>query len=172
MDLLHITPRALARVSYLSLLLENSPGRPLSITAVCPTSVSILNLLLTPLPFPRLVPYLLYSRLLPYPLYFRLLPSLFYHSPFERMGRKRTTEDYNRIVKENSWVPGVYKEEDRIQQTEDEPSRRYKQNQQGGASPEPLAKPATAQGLDREMGQIEEKEGLCIRPSPQSNNDK
>jgi hypothetical protein len=36
MDLLHITPRALARVSCLSLLLENSPGRPLSITAVCP----------------------------------------------------------------------------------------------------------------------------------------
>jgi hypothetical protein len=52
MDLLHVTPRALARVSCLSLLLENSPGRPLSITAVCPTSVSILNLLLTPLPFP------------------------------------------------------------------------------------------------------------------------
>jgi hypothetical protein len=108
MDLLHITPRALARVSCLSLLLENSPGRPLSITAVCLTSVSILNLLLTPLPFPspRLVPYLLYSRLLPYPLYFRLLPSPFHHSPLERMGRKRTTEDYNRIVKGNSRVPG------------------------------------------------------------------
>ena len=51
MDLLHITPRALARVSCLSLLPENSPGRPFSITAVCPTSVSILNLLLILLPF-------------------------------------------------------------------------------------------------------------------------
>jgi len=44
--------------------------------------------------------------------------------------RKRTAEDYSRTAKENGWIPGAYEEEDRIQQTKDEPSRRYKLNQQ------------------------------------------
>ena len=46
------------------------------------------------------------------------------------MGRKRTTEDYQRTAEENGWVPGGHEEEDSIQQTKDEPSKRYKQNQQ------------------------------------------
>jgi hypothetical protein len=44
------------------------------------------------------------------------------------MGRKRTAEDYHRTA-ENGWVPGAYEEEDSVQQTKDEPSDRYKQNQ-------------------------------------------
>ena len=46
------------------------------------------------------------------------------------MGRKRTAEDYHRTAEENGWVPGAYEEEDSVQQTKDEPSERYKQNQQ------------------------------------------
>jgi hypothetical protein len=46
------------------------------------------------------------------------------------MGRKRTAEDYHRTVKENGWVPGAYKEENSVQQTKDELSDKYKQNQQ------------------------------------------
>jgi hypothetical protein len=46
------------------------------------------------------------------------------------MGRKRTAEDYHRTAEENGWVPGAHEEEDSIQQTKDEPSERYKQNQQ------------------------------------------
>jgi hypothetical protein len=46
------------------------------------------------------------------------------------MGRKRTAEDYHRIAEENGWVPGAHEEEDSVQQTKDEPSERYKQNQQ------------------------------------------
>jgi hypothetical protein len=47
------------------------------------------------------------------------------------MGRKRTAEDYRRIVEENGWVLRAHEEEDSVQQTKDEPSDRYKQNQQG-----------------------------------------
>ena len=46
------------------------------------------------------------------------------------MGRKRTAEDYYRTAEENGWELGAYEEEDSIQQTKDEPSDRYKQNQQ------------------------------------------
>jgi hypothetical protein len=46
------------------------------------------------------------------------------------MGRKRTAEDYHRTAEENGWVPGAHEEEDSVQQTKDEPSERYKQNQQ------------------------------------------
>ena len=46
------------------------------------------------------------------------------------MGRRRTAEDYQRTAAENGWVPGAYEEEDSKQQTKDEPSDRYKQNQQ------------------------------------------
>ena len=46
------------------------------------------------------------------------------------MGRKRTAEDYHRTAEENGWVPGAHEEEDSVQQTKDEPSNRYKQNQQ------------------------------------------
>ena len=48
----------------------------------------------------------------------------------EQMGRKRTAEDYHRTAEENGWVPGAHEEEDSVQQTKDEPSERYKQNQQ------------------------------------------
>jgi hypothetical protein len=46
------------------------------------------------------------------------------------MGRKRTAEDYHRTAEENGWIPGAHEEEDSVQQTKDEPSERYKQNQQ------------------------------------------
>jgi hypothetical protein len=46
------------------------------------------------------------------------------------MGRRRTAEDYQRTAAENGWVPGAHEEEDGKQQTKDEPSHRYKQNQQ------------------------------------------
>jgi hypothetical protein len=46
------------------------------------------------------------------------------------MGRKRTAEDYHRTAEENGWVPGAHEQEDNVQQTKDEPSERYKQNQQ------------------------------------------
>jgi hypothetical protein len=46
------------------------------------------------------------------------------------MGRRRTAEDYQRTAEENGWVAGAHEEEDRKQQTKDEPSDRYKQNQQ------------------------------------------
>jgi hypothetical protein len=46
------------------------------------------------------------------------------------MGRKRTAEDYHQTAEENNWVPRAYEEEDSVQQTKDEPSKRYKQNQQ------------------------------------------
>jgi hypothetical protein len=45
------------------------------------------------------------------------------------MGRKRTAEDYNRTAEENGWVPRAYEEEDRIEQTKDEPGETYKENQ-------------------------------------------
>ena len=46
------------------------------------------------------------------------------------MGRKRTAEDYHRTAEENGWIPEAHEEEDNVQQTKDEPSDRYKQNQQ------------------------------------------
>ena len=46
------------------------------------------------------------------------------------MGRKRIAEDYNRTAEENGWDPEAHEEEDSLQQTKDEPTDRYKQNQQ------------------------------------------
>ena len=46
------------------------------------------------------------------------------------MGRRRTAEDYQRMAAANGWVPGARDEEDSKQQTKDEPSNRYRQNQQ------------------------------------------
>jgi hypothetical protein len=46
------------------------------------------------------------------------------------MGRRHTAEEYNRTAAENGWVLGAYAEEDSIQLTKDEPSKKYKQNQQ------------------------------------------
>jgi hypothetical protein len=76
-----------------------------------------------PLPFTS-------RRLVPYPLLLSPLPSPFHRSTLERMGRKWTAEDYNRTAEKNGWVPGAHEKEDRIQQTKDEPNKRYKQNQQ------------------------------------------
>jgi hypothetical protein len=44
------------------------------------------------------------------------------------MGRKRTAEDYHRIVAKNGLVLGAHEEEDRVEQTKDEDDKRYKQN--------------------------------------------
>jgi hypothetical protein len=46
------------------------------------------------------------------------------------MDRKRSAKNYQRTAKENGWVAGAHEEEDSIQQTKDEPSGRYKRNQQ------------------------------------------
>jgi hypothetical protein len=46
------------------------------------------------------------------------------------MGRRRTTEDYQRPAEENGWNLEAYEEEDTMQQTKDEPSDRHEQNQQ------------------------------------------
>ena len=46
------------------------------------------------------------------------------------MGRRHTAEDYQRIPEENGWVPAADEEEDSIQRRKDEPSDRYKKNQQ------------------------------------------
>jgi hypothetical protein len=83
----------------------------------------------------------LHFSLVLYPFYFTVAPTLsllflsFCSSPPvpllpEQMGRKRTAEDYHRTAEENGWVPGAHEEEDSVQQTKDEPSERYKQNQQ------------------------------------------
>ena len=46
------------------------------------------------------------------------------------MGRRCTAQDCNRTAAGNGWVPGAHEEEDRIQQTKDEPGERYKKSQQ------------------------------------------
>jgi hypothetical protein len=46
------------------------------------------------------------------------------------MGRRRTAGDYQRTAEENGWVPGAHEDEDSRLQTKDDPSSRYKQNQQ------------------------------------------
>jgi hypothetical protein len=46
------------------------------------------------------------------------------------MVRRRTAEDYQRTAEENGWVPRAHKDEDSRLQTKDNPSPRYKQNQQ------------------------------------------
>jgi len=46
------------------------------------------------------------------------------------MGRRRTAEDYQRTAEENDWDPEAHEEEDSLQQTKNEPSDMYKQNQQ------------------------------------------
>jgi len=48
------------------------------------------------------------------------------------MGRKHSTDDYQRTEEENGWVAAAHEEEDSIQQTKVEPSDRYRQNQAGG----------------------------------------
>ena len=88
-------------------------------------------------------PCLTLSPLVPVPdaasLLARTLPIILYCRPClelsvpllpEQVGRKRTAEDYHRTAEENGWVPGAHEEEDSVQQTKDEPSERYKQNQQ------------------------------------------
>jgi hypothetical protein len=46
------------------------------------------------------------------------------------MGQKRTAEEYNQTVEANGWVEGAYEEEDLVVMEQDEPSDRYKLNQQ------------------------------------------
>jgi len=46
------------------------------------------------------------------------------------MGRKRTVEEYFAMAEANGWVAGAHEEEDRVVQEKDEPTDRYKLNQQ------------------------------------------
>jgi hypothetical protein len=42
------------------------------------------------------------------------------------MGRKRTAEEYFQAAEASCWVAGTHEEEDRVVQTTDGPSSRYK----------------------------------------------
>ena len=46
------------------------------------------------------------------------------------MGRKRSAEEYFQTAEANGWVAGAYEQEDHVVQSEEEPSDRYKMNQQ------------------------------------------
>jgi hypothetical protein len=102
MDLLHITPRALPRVSYLSLKISPTVRFRSRSFVLRPPQFCICSTTLY-FPSPRVLSALL-----------SFLPSPFHYSPLEHMGRKRTAEDYNRTTAENSWMLRAYEEEDRI----------------------------------------------------------
>ena len=51
------------------------------------------------------------------------------------MGRRRTAEDYHQTAAKNGWVLRAHEEEDRVEQTKDEDSKRYKQTQQEALGP-------------------------------------
>jgi len=46
------------------------------------------------------------------------------------MGKKRTAEEYHQTAEANGWVEGAHEEEDCVVLEQDEPSNRYKMNQQ------------------------------------------
>ena len=50
--------------------------------------------------------------------------------PFLTMGKKRSAEEYRQAAEANGWVEGAHKEKNRVVPEQDEPSGRYKMNQQ------------------------------------------
>ena len=46
------------------------------------------------------------------------------------MGKKRTAKEYHEAAEANGWEEVAYEEEDRVVLEQDEPSGRYKMNQQ------------------------------------------
>jgi hypothetical protein len=140
MDLLHMTVKPSRISSPPSLFLSLS--LPPSHVSVChPSSLSPEKLYCRPaLDHHYFSFFLVYSNpilpcslpLVPPTLHPRPRPRfrVFHSPPLDGMGRRRTAEDYHRTAAKNGWVLGAHEVEDRVEQTKDEDSKRYKQNQQ------------------------------------------
>jgi hypothetical protein len=109
---------------------SSSPSLPLSLSSEQLSAVP-LSIIITSLSFSSILilsfPVHYLSSLQRFTLALALVFG-FHSSPLNRMGRKRTAEDYHRTAAKNGLVLGAHEEEDRVEQTKDEDDKRYKQN--------------------------------------------